>query len=297
MCSHQKHRGFTLIEMIMVIVILGTVSAVITVFMKSPVDAYFTASRHSTLSDTADTVLRRVGRDVRKSLPNSLRPIGGGSCVEFIPTKTGERYRTQGAGLLDFTVSATSFNMLGSNTSFPANQQIAANDYVVIYNLGNGITGADAYSATNQNKAQVSSVATPTGTPPETTISIAATQFPLASPSNRFQVVSGSEQVVGFACIPAAPTTDASGNGTGVLYRYVSSFPGTASTTCPSSAPSTGTNNVASVSVMANKLSACSFTYSGSDTQRISLLRMSIGITLGGDTANLLQEVHVNNTP
>ena len=40
----QHQRGFTLIELIMVIVIMGVIGGMVSVFMKSPIDAYFDLS-------------------------------------------------------------------------------------------------------------------------------------------------------------------------------------------------------------------------------------------------------------
>ena len=93
-------RGFTLIEMIMVIVITGVIAGMVAVFIKGPVDSYFDMARRAELTDIADTAMRRMTRDIRLALPNSLRNPAGGSdqCVEFMPTKSGGRYRAVGTG-------------------------------------------------------------------------------------------------------------------------------------------------------------------------------------------------------
>lgn len=270
----DKHRGFTLVELIMVIVILGVVGGMVAVFMRGPIDAYFASSRRAGLTDVADTSLRRIARDLHKALPNSVR-VPGSQCVEFIPTKTGGRYRTQGVGFLDFATSsgATSFNELGDNTVRPAEQQIAKDDIVVVYNLG--ITGSDAYA--QDNTAVVGTTPSVAGTPPETTITIAAKKFPLASGGNRFHVVPATEQVVGYVC---------SG---GSLLRYTKTLPAPAPASCPSPAANTP--------VLATNVNSCNFDYSGSDLQRNALVRMSLQLTDSGETVSLQHEVHVNNTP
>jgi prepilin-type N-terminal cleavage/methylation domain-containing protein len=92
MALSRRQRGFSLIELVMVIVILGVVGATVAVFMRKPVDAYVDTSRRAALSDLADTAVRRIARDVRRALPNSVRNPSN-QCIEFIPTRTGGRYR------------------------------------------------------------------------------------------------------------------------------------------------------------------------------------------------------------
>ena len=116
-------HGFTLIELVMVIVIMGVIGATLAVFMRAPVDAYVDSGRRAALTDLADTAVRRMARDIARALPNSLRTPST-QCVEFIPTRTGGRYRaepdagivgSQSAAVLDFSAADASFNMLANN--------------------------------------------------------------------------------------------------------------------------------------------------------------------------------------
>ncbi|MFZ3126607.1 MAG: type II secretion system protein [Rhodoferax sp.] len=278
MQSFQRQRGFTLIEMVMVIVILGAIGAVAAVFMRGPIDAYLASARRAALTDVADTTARRMARDIRKALPNSIRTPAN-QCVEFIPTKTGGRYRTEDRAAgdsLNFSAADTTFNMLGRNSlPVPADQQIQQGDLIVVYNLG--ITGADAYN--QDNTSAVSQAPTETAAPIETTITINPMQFPLASGSNRFHVVPAGEQVVGYVCV-----------GDGTLRRYIRALPYPAPAACPLAAA------VAAAPVLARN-AACDFNYNGSDLQRNALVRMVLQLTDGGETVVLQHEVHVNNTP
>jgi len=284
--NHQRQRGFTLVELVMVIVLMGVIGGMVAVFMKSPIDAYFDSARRAGLTDAADTTVRRMARDIRKALPNSIRSAGS-QCVEFIPTKTGARYRADvggGGDLLDFAAADTLFNMLGRNAALPADQQIAAGDLIAIYNLG--IPGADAYAA--DNTSAVTNASGEAGTPVESIITIDSKQFPLASASHRFQVIPGAEQVVRYVCV-GATGTNAQGDGNGVLYRQVLMLPLLAGASCPAT--------VTGAAVMASRVSACSFDYSGSDLQRNALLVMTLGLTERNETVKLQHEVHVSNTP
>src|SRR3569623_1399697 len=109
--------GFTLIEMIIVIAITAFVGALVAVFLRAPLESYVAQDRRARLADAADTALRRMGRDIRLALPNSVRvttEAAGVVYLEFLGTRSGGRYRAQGGGaLLDFTVPANGFAVLG----------------------------------------------------------------------------------------------------------------------------------------------------------------------------------------
>ncbi len=286
---HQS--GFTLVELIMVIVIMGAIGGTVAVFMKGPIDAYFATARRAGLTDVADTAVRRIARDVRKALPNSLRPLATSNCIEFIPTKTGGRYRADAvaAGLSFAAPPDTSFNMLGDNGALPPDQRIADGDSIVVYNLG--IAGSDAY--TTDNRATVDGAPTVALTPPETTITLTTTHantlptFPQASGNHRFHVIPAAEHTVSFVCIGAGTTA---GDGSGTLYRYVRDF--SASHTCPTSLAS-----VAGTTELARNVSACSFEYNGTDLQRNAMVKVNLSLTKSDETVNLYHEVHVSNTP
>lgn len=261
----------------MVIVIIGVIGAAMAVFMKSPIDAYLDSARRARLTDVADNTLRRMTRDIRSALPNSLRQTSGSNsvnsqCIEFIPTKTGGRYRAEvdatGDGdVLRFDAADNSFDMFGPNSALP-DQAIVAGDLVVIYNLG--VPGADVYAPLNPNVSAVTQVSAGS-LPNETKLSINTLQFPLASGSNRFQVIPGNQKIVSYVC--------SGGN----LYR---NFNYAYTNSCPVS----GGDLVA-------KDASCTFVYNGSDLQRNALVQIKIALTSGGETVSLYHEVHVDNTP
>ncbi|WP_342617876.1 prepilin-type N-terminal cleavage/methylation domain-containing protein [Rhodoferax sp. GW822-FHT02A01] len=277
----QDQLGFTLIELVIVIVILGVVSAMAAVFMRGPIDAYFAVARRAALTDLTDTVFRRLERDVHKALPNSVRTpntAGANQCLEFIPTKTGGRYRADGtSSALTFNAADTLFNMLGQNSLLPNDQRIVAGDIISVYNLGPMVSGADAYN--QDNTSVVTAVGTEfQNTTPytgwETPLTIANKQFPLESGGSRFHVIPAAEHIVSYVC---------SGN---KLYRTVNA------TSFTSACPASG-------SVIANNVSTCFFDYSGDDLSRNALLRIVLQVrdSSGNESVQMQQEIHVNNTP
>lgn len=266
----RRSAGFTLIEMIMVITITGIISASIAVFIRAPVQGYVDSVRRAELTDAADVALRRMARDVRLALPNSLRPVANG--FEFIMTKSGGRYRdpadgSTGGDLLSFTDPAhTTFDVLGP---LPA---MNGGDLIVVYNLGNA--PADAYSGGNM--ATISGAGAITANPVSLTANPFASQHPpLPSPSARFQVVDQGDLVVRYTC---------SG---GVLTRYAG---------CSIASPSAcgaGTVLVGSAATAAT----CSIDYASAAMGRSGLLYVSLKLTSGGESVTLFNQIHVDNTP
>ena len=93
-----KYQGFTLIELIMVIVIVGILATITTKIITFPVSSYLDLQRRTTLVDTAELALRLMQRDIRRSLPNSVRITGGGTVIELLQEFDA------GGGIVDRTV-------------------------------------------------------------------------------------------------------------------------------------------------------------------------------------------------
>lgn len=283
----QAQAGFTLVEMIVSIVVLGVLLSLTSMFVRNQVETYTDVARRTELADAADTAMRRMVRDLQAALPNSPRTPTA-DCVEFIPTKTGGRYRaesdgTAGSEFLDFSAADSVFNMYGPQSPLAA-QQIAVGDLVAVYNLG--IPGSDAF-VQNNTAAVVAPAPAWNAASQETTITIAPTLFPLASAGNRFHVIPGAEQVVSFICTGVG--TNAAGDGTGVLFRSVRTLPQAAEVACP--AVPVGTP------ILLNNVSACSFAYTAGVLQRSGQVAVSLAIRRAGETVSLQYLINVANTP
>ena len=230
-----------------------------------------------------------MARELRTALPNSVRLVesGGVSYLEFIPTVSGGRYlavedNIQTVPALSFTDStATTFSVVGFMPAMTAAPQPV--NWVVVYNLGPGFTGADAYvSGAGTNRAGIIAAAAA-----NRSITLDSNPFAVngpanASPEQRFQVVSTP---VTFRCVGAA-------NGTGTLMRSVGQFAAVQPT------PATGR-------LMANNVVSCRFSIGALANQQAALIGLTLSLGRTGTAAQtnviesvtLTHQIHVDNTP
>jgi MSHA biogenesis protein MshO len=294
-----------MIEMIVVIVITGILGGIVAVFIKAPIQGYLDSSRRAEMTDIADIALRRIGRDLRLALPNSLNlstttcPSGTGSCefLEFIPTTGGGRYRNSASASavtgeivdpLDFGVVDTSFEVLATSSAMPT---VSAGDQIVVYSMG--IASAVAYSGNtlaSDIRRTVTSVA-------GNIISLSSTA-PLPFSSCITDPASGN--VVG-GCrfhVVQTPVSYVCDKTAGKLTRYWG-YPIQA--TQPFTLASLQAVNAGAV--LATNVSVCHFDYQTSVAQSFGLLTLRLTIselntnTGQQENVSLYSATHVSNVP
>ncbi|MEQ1635757.1 MAG: prepilin-type N-terminal cleavage/methylation domain-containing protein [Methylococcales bacterium] len=253
----QKSKGFTLVELVLVIVIVGILATMSTDIITLPINSYLALERRTALVDTAEATLNRMQRDIRRALPNSIR-ITGANTLELLHTTDGGYYRAEkgsdGLGdILDFTAADTTVDVLSSLNAQPTGS-------LVIYNLGNA--GANAYAGDNltalTNASTVSS------------LTFTAKQFPFPSPQQRFFIV---DKPITYKCLGSQ------------LLRYDGYS--------IAMTPVLGTATLQADKIAACNFSYDPGTASRSGLITLSIT-LTDG---AGESVQLLQQVHVDNAP
>ncbi len=283
-----SQSGFTLVELVITMVLSVIVVAFMAQFISAPVEGYVDQTRRAELVDLADNSLRRLARDVRGALPNSVRVRTNGSVValEMLSAVDGGRYRdtpppASADNHLDLTGPDAQFNVVGgfSNLTKP----FASNShYLAIYNVG--VPGANAYELSNVI------------TPPGTTISIDASgvagedrvqlspafQFAFGSPGKRVFLVEG-------------PVTWLCDTATGTLYRY-SGYAIAGNQASRDTGPELAAAG-AFESLVAENVATCGFNYTTGTAERAGLLSATLAVSDSGESVTLLHQVHTDNVP
>lgn len=96
-CGPQcRVRGFTLIELIMVIMLTGILAVISSDFVRRSVDGWLAQSGRSEMANAAAAASEKLGREIRRALPNSVRTFrdGGQNCIELVPVLYSSEYIT-----------------------------------------------------------------------------------------------------------------------------------------------------------------------------------------------------------
>jgi MSHA biogenesis protein MshO len=149
MFALNRQKGFTLVELVAVIVLLGIVGLSSTQFIRQSVQVYADNTRRDDLQQQARFAVERVTREVRNALPGSIRELNDGTkqCVEFIPVKAATTYLNS---IVNSTISQ--LDVVNMGYSYTAGDQLAIytfdNNSVYVAPSISALSGAVASSVT-----------------------------------------------------------------------------------------------------------------------------------------------------
>ena len=287
MKSFTSHAGFSLIELIVVIVLLGVLAGGAGLLIVNPIEAYDAQVRRQQLVDQGEMALRQIARDLRRALPNSVRivPAGAGFALEMVNIVDGARYRDEYGGIyvadpdfvLDFTAADAVFNLLGG-LSNPA--EFAAGNRLVIYNTSTNIyaeaVDVDKQGIITDAGTSLAFITLNPGPNQEDQISLSTPfEFTQQSPGQRAFLVDGA---ISYICNPA----------TGSILRYSGyGFDN------PQQIPPAG----AVSDTLVSQVISCNAGYTAGTAQRGGIISLDITLGDSGENINLLHQVHVVNVP
>ena len=182
-----RQSGFTVIEMVSVIVLLGILSAGVVHFIGDSTRIYVDNSRRSELTQQGRYAVERINREVRNALPGSVRASNNGAtfCLEFMPVVAASSYINPVAGMPTQYVEVITHPDLvagGFNGSLAA---IYAIDNNSVYGVAS-TSMAEINTISDENPAYPDDVA---GDNLLTIALDAPNNFPLDSPQQRVYIV------------------------------------------------------------------------------------------------------------
>jgi len=219
--SAPKHKlsmralfGFTLIELISVIVLMSIVMLGITGFIGTGVQIYVDATERDQLLGDSRFVIERMNREIRQALPNSIRLAGDAQahCLEFIPVRWSTFYEEVPVFPETASSLVTAVNLVGLGAESYVDD-VDPNDFVVVY----ATSASQAYDVSqvsgNSRKFGFASI---TSSALATITLDSSVTFEADSPFSRLYVV--DELAVSY-CVREVGGN--SGSGTKNIYRHV----------------------------------------------------------------------------
>lgn len=277
--------------MVIVIVLLGIVGSIVAVFLVRPVEGYRDLARRAALVEAAESALRRMQRDIRTALPNSVRRINtaSGFALEMIPVLDGARYSTAGGNDgLDlnyddqFDVQHCFRNPATKTT--PGIRLVINNQGTGTFNVYNdaslpaGAANSIITAATGMT-ISITSATCPASGFDHVTLTPAHDFRDTHSPNRRVYVVTTA---LSYLCDTAA----------GTLTRY---YGYAITATQPTTAADFTALNASSAPV-ADRITACSVTTTTDDVRNRALATLTLTLAEEGEQVRLVQQAQMDNT-
>lgn len=197
----RAQRGFTLVELVVAITLLGILAMVTVPLLQLPMSAYVEATRRATTASDIDATATKLRTDLATALPNSIRIDATGRWLEYLEVRAVGRFRNGSDGtpascpaacgndVMQFACNESCFTTLGP---LQGTAPVVGSDYVVINPMtptgavGNPYFGGAALPPGGIKSRLQSMTPIASGS----RITMTAHSFALAPANRRFYVVS-----------------------------------------------------------------------------------------------------------
>lgn len=295
--------GFTLIEAVVAITIMGIIAGIVAVFIVRPMQGYADLARRAELVEAAESALRRMARDLRIALPNAVRVTDPGTgasfAVEMLPILDAGKYNTKATpacSQVNVGINTTQFGILGCyrNPAFTQLIGVPSTSYrLVINNRDESVyTDTSVTSPITPATTTITAVVHDASSSCATVVATCGTasfrhlmnlsvahKFGSNSPNQRLFVVTTP---VSYLCDTSA----------GTLTRYDNyAITATQPTT---TAAFTALN--ASSALVTDHISTCNMMTTTSDIKNRGLATLTLGLSDEGETIKLVHQVQLDNS-
>lgn len=264
----HRSSGFTLIELVMVIVVLSVLAVGTTRYIVNSSQSFVVSAERAKLIATARVAVEKVSRRLRNALPNSIRISATGRCLEYFPVLRG---------------SATTSPVLPATNSLSTSAMVFAVVQPANYAAIAPFASSELY-VTGAPSPGVITATTLTAMGTHNSIPLAASHtFTRTSPTQRVYLVTNPERF----CVAA------SGN----LVRYTGYG---INSTSPIADTAPTTPSAATTSLVAENLDIAGgipFVYTPGTMVSNALVQVNFTFKKGLESVSLNHEVQIRNVP
>jgi len=276
----KKQNGLTLIELVVVLTILGIVSAGIASFVRASIQNVVLVTDRDKLLSASRFSIERLSRELVNALPGSVRVARENTfhCLQFVPIKLVSAYTRLPDDDNSSVQIVRPIAAAGEDVTITANT-----DFVTVYPLIESDVYGSATGTFAKRKA-ITSVNDHADPQKANLLELAVSGFyPEASPADRAYIV---DRAVSFCLVPDVV------NG-GRLVRFESEILPAAPDSIPASAVTIAEQLVNNILVTSDE----PFRILQPSRQRNAVAQIRLRFSQNNEQITLQQEVHIPNAP